>query len=214
MRDLRYRGPSVSSCVKLRSWSLCFRFYYFPVLWKEEFQQGTVQDGSSLKLRRNLNIQENEKSVITNAYVPPTGLQMLVSCSPVFYLCACSLDVFIFKYILLKYSWLTALFITAVQPSDSVTHTHTHTHTHTLSLSLSHTTFAAVQSLSRVWVFVTPRTAACQGPLSFTVFFMFFSIMVYSQDIAYSSLYYAVGLCSWSILCLIACICSSQIHPN
>ena len=99
MRDLRYRGPSVSSCVQLRSWSLCFRFYYFPVLWKEEFQQGTVQDGSSLKLRRNLNIQENEKSVITNAYVPLTGLQMLVSCSPVFYLCACSLDVFIFKYI-------------------------------------------------------------------------------------------------------------------
>ena len=136
VRDLRYRGPSVSSCVQLRSWSLCFRFYYFPVLWKEEFQQGTVQDGSSLKLRRNLNIQENEKSVITNAYVPLTGLQMLVSCSPVFYLCACSLDVFIFKYILLKYSWLTALFITAVQPSDSVSHTHTHTHT--LSLSLTH----------------------------------------------------------------------------
>ena len=28
---------------------------------------------------------------------------------------------------------------------------------------------AVVQSLSRVWLFVTPRTAACQAPLSFTV---------------------------------------------
>ena len=43
---------------------------------------------------------------------------------------------------------------------------------------------------------VTPRAAARQGPLFFTVFFMFFSIMVYSPDIAYSSQCHAVGLCS------------------
>ena len=144
VRALRYGGSSVSSCIKLRLWSFCFWFYYFPVLWKEDVQQGTVQDGFWLKLQRNLNRQENKKSVITNAYVPLTGLQMLISHSPVFYLCASPLDIFIFKYILLKYSWLMVLFTTAVQPSDSVTHTHTHTHTHT--------TFVAVQSLSRFWL--------------------------------------------------------------
>ena len=53
---------------------------------------------------RSLNRQENEKSVLTNAYVPLTGLQMLISHSPVFYLCTSPLDIFIFKYILLKYS--------------------------------------------------------------------------------------------------------------
>ena len=46
---------------------------------------------------------------------------------------------------------------------DTHTHTHTpHTHTH-------QSLFAAVQLLSRVWLFVTPWTVACQAPLSSTI---------------------------------------------
>ena len=168
VRALRYGGSSVSSCIKLRSWSFCFWFYYFPVLWKEDIQQGTVQDGFWLKLQRNLNRQENEKSVITNAYVPLTGLQMLISHSPVFYLCTSPLDIFIFKYILLKYSWLTVLFITAVQPSDSVTHTHTHTHTlHLLLFSRSVVSDSVTQGLQHARVLCPSLSFSCSFPLWF-----------------------------------------------
>ena len=135
VRALRYGGSSVSSCIKLRSWSFCFWFYYFPVLWKEDIQQGTVQDGFWLKLQRNLNRQENEKSVITNAYVPLTGLQMLISHSPVFYLCTSPLDIFIFKYILLNIVDLRCCSLLLYSQVIQL-HTHTHTHTHTLHLLL------------------------------------------------------------------------------
>ena len=34
-----------------------------------------------------------------------------------------------------------------------------------------------VQFLSHVWLFVTPRTAACEGPLSFTIFWSLLKFM-------------------------------------
>ena len=41
-------------------------------------------------------------------------------------------------------------------------HTHTHTHTHTYIYTHTYNGCCIVQLLSRVWLFATPRTAACQ----------------------------------------------------
>ena len=46
--------------------------------------------------------------------------------------------------------------------------TNTHTHTHTLPYYPFLPQFSSVQLLSRVWLFATPWTAACQASLSIT----------------------------------------------
>ena len=61
------------------------------------------------------------------------------------------------------------------------THTHTHTHTHKYHYNPIHNSkwiqFSSVQSLSCVWLFVTPWTAARQVSLSITNFWSLLKLM-------------------------------------
>ena len=56
---------------------------------------------------------------------------------------------------------------------------------HTLAMENSNTyrfvVVAIFQLLSHVWLFATPRTAACQAPMSFTIFWSFLKFMTFES---------------------------------